>query len=92
MSCCPGASDASQQLEALPDGGVRITLKVCRDWTLRTWILGWGAHARVRAPLALAEEIPTQLNDARDGYVLKLAFDTSRALLAPQTRRLPPRG
>ena len=85
---------ASQQLEALPDGGVRLTLKVCRDWALRTWILGWGAHARVLAPSALAAEILAQLDDARDGYVPKLAFDTSLALLAPAppSRRLPLRG
>lgn len=83
---------ASQQLDVLPDGGVRLTLEVCRDWALRTWILGWGAHARVLAPSALAEEILAQLDEARDGYVPKLAFETSRALLAPQARRLPLRG
>ncbi len=83
---------ASQQLDALPDGGVRLTLKVCRDWALRTWILGWGAHARVIAPSALAEEILAQLEEARDGYAPKLAFDTSIALLAPPAPRLPLRG
>ena len=83
---------ASQQLEALPDGGVRLTLKVCRDWALRTWILGWGAHARVLAPSALAEEILAQLDEARDGYVPTLAFDASLAPLAPQATRLPLRG
>ncbi len=83
---------ASQSLEALPDGGVELTLKVCRDWALRTWILGWGAHARVLAPSALAEEILGQLNEARDGYAPKLAFDASMALLAPQAPRLPLRG
>jgi predicted DNA-binding transcriptional regulator YafY len=58
----------SQQIELLPDGGVRLTLKVCRDWALRTWVLGWGAHARVISPPALATEILEQLNGARDGY------------------------
>jgi predicted DNA-binding transcriptional regulator YafY len=83
---------ASQQLETLPDGGVRLTLKVCRDWALRTWVLGWGAHARVVAPSALAEEILEQLEEARDGYVPKLAFDASLAYLAPTPPRLPLRG
>jgi len=83
---------ASQQLDVLPGGGVRLTLEVCRDWALLTWILGWGAHARVLAPSALAEEILAQLDEARDGYVPKLAFETSRALLPPQARRLPLRG
>lgn len=83
---------ASQQLDVRPGGGVRLTLEVCRDWALRTWILDWGAHARVLAPSALAEEILAQLDEARDGYVPKLAFETSRALLPPQARRLPLRG
>lgn len=88
----------SQRIEALPDGGVRLTLKVCRDWALRTWVLGWGAHARVVAPSALAEDILAQLDEARDGYAPKLAFGASNvhapvpgtAGLDPgTTRRLP---
>jgi predicted DNA-binding transcriptional regulator YafY len=62
----------SQQIEPPPDGGVRLTLKVCRDWALRTWVLGWGAHARVVAPPALAAEILAQLDEARDGYAPRL--------------------
>ena len=66
----------SQQLEPLPDGGARLTLKVCRDWALRTWVLGWGAHARVVAPAALADEI---LRAARGGarrLRAELVFDS----------------
>ncbi len=72
---------ASQRIEAMSDGGVRLTLKVCRDWALRTWVLGWGAHARVVTPSALASEILAQLNEARDGYVPRLVLDP-----APATR------
>jgi len=82
----------SQQIEALPDGGVRLSLKVCRDWALRTWVLGWGAHARVTAPSALAQEILAQLDDARDGYAPKLVFDTVVPVspaTATKTLRLP---
>ncbi|MEZ5283230.1 MAG: transcriptional regulator [Vicinamibacterales bacterium] len=79
----------SQQIDALSDGGVRLTLKVCRDWALRTWVLGWGAHARVVSPSALAEEILEQLEGARDGYAPKLLFDTSAMQTAPRGRRLP---
>jgi len=50
-------------------------------------------RSRARAGAsALAEEILAQLDEARDGYVPKLAFETSRALLPPQARRLPLRG
>ncbi|MGE0816249.1 MAG: helix-turn-helix transcriptional regulator [Vicinamibacterales bacterium] len=81
---------ASQKLEALPNGGVRVTLKVCRDWALRTWVLGWGAHARVVAPPALAAEILAQLDEARDGYAPKLSFDASLPWVpARGARRLP---
>jgi predicted DNA-binding transcriptional regulator YafY len=82
---------ASQQLEPLPGGGTRLTLKVCRDWALRAWVLGWGAHARVEAPKALAEEILEQLEDARDGYAPKLLFDSSSILFEapPAQTRLP---
>lgn len=79
----------SQQMDGLPDGGVRLTLKVCRDWALRSWVLGWGAHARVIAPSALAEEILEQLDEARDGYAPRLAFDAVMPLPALSTRRLP---
>lgn len=80
----------TQKLEPLADGGVRLSMKVCRDWALRSWVLGWGAHARVVAPAALAEEILGQLNEARDGYAPKLAFDSSMAYRkAPAAPRLP---
>lgn len=82
----------SQQMDGLPDGGVRLTLKVCRDWALRTWVLGWGAHARVTAPSVLAEEILAQLDGARDGYAPKLAFETPLAYAPVKSRRLPLRG
>ena len=79
---------ASQQLEPLPDGGTRLTLKVCRDWALRTWVLGWGSHARVVAPAALADEILQQLEEAREGYVPKLVFESPLMFdrPTPQTR------
>jgi len=82
---------ASQQLEPLPDGGVRVALKVCRDWALRSWVLGWGAHARVVSPSALATEILAQLDEARDGYAPKLLFDATPLLFeVPQAQtRLP---
>ncbi|WP_291988072.1 YafY family protein [Luteitalea sp.] len=79
----------SQQIEAIAGGGVRLTLKVCRDWALRTWVLGWGAHARVVSPSALAEEILEQLDGARDGYAPKLLFDAAPPSPAPKSRRLP---
>jgi predicted DNA-binding transcriptional regulator YafY len=59
---------ASQQLEDTPDGGVRLTLDVSVDWALKSWILGFGAAARVVRPLSLARAIVDELQQARTVY------------------------
>jgi len=58
----------SQTLRDAPDGGVLLTLEVCNDMALRSWILGWGASARVLAPEALAADIRADLNEASARY------------------------
>jgi predicted DNA-binding transcriptional regulator YafY len=75
----------TQQLQDMPDGGVRLTLKVCRDWALRGWILSFGPHARVVSPSALATEILDQLDEAREAYAPRLAFDVPHEYLAQPT-------
>lgn len=65
----------SQQLADRPDGGVRCTLHVCRDYALEQWILGWGPHARVISPSALAAQILEQIEAAREAYVPRLELD-----------------
>ncbi|MEO8678617.1 MAG: WYL domain-containing protein [Vicinamibacterales bacterium] len=67
----------SQQIEELPDGGVRLGLKVCRDWALHAWVLSWGPHVHVAAPASLAQEILAMLDDARDWYVPRFEFEQS---------------
>jgi proteasome accessory factor B len=58
----------SQTLREGVDGGVVLTLEVCNDLALRSWILGWGASARVLAPAALAADIRADLNSASAQY------------------------
>jgi predicted DNA-binding transcriptional regulator YafY len=65
----------SQQIRENTDGSIRLTLNVCNDWALRSWILSFGPLARVVAPSALAEAILEQLEDARDGYAPHLDFE-----------------
>jgi predicted DNA-binding transcriptional regulator YafY len=48
---------ASQRVEVLGDGGVRLTLRVFPGPELREWLLGFGASVVVEAPVALASEI-----------------------------------
>ena len=58
---------ASTQPELLPalDCSRRQT---CNDLALRSWILGWGASARVLAPPALEADIRTDLTNASNQY------------------------
>jgi predicted DNA-binding transcriptional regulator YafY len=58
----------SQTLRDSGDGGVVLTLEVCNDLALRSWILGWGASARVLAPAGLAADIRADLNNASAQY------------------------
>jgi len=59
---------ASQQIREESDGRLLLTMDVCHDWALRSWILGWGPFARVVSPPALASAIQTDLESARGQY------------------------
>jgi predicted DNA-binding transcriptional regulator YafY len=48
---------ASQRIDELPDGRIRLTLEVSHDWALRSWVLGFGAAVTVIRPAALAAAI-----------------------------------
>jgi predicted DNA-binding transcriptional regulator YafY len=58
----------SQELTDLPDGGVRMTLLVSNDWALRSWLLGFGAAARVVTPAALARSIADECRQMAATY------------------------
>jgi predicted DNA-binding transcriptional regulator YafY len=70
----------SQQIREKPGGSIRMTLNVCNDWALRSWILSFGPLARVLSPSSLAESILEQLEEARDGYAPHLDFEFTRSL------------
>jgi predicted DNA-binding transcriptional regulator YafY len=59
---------ASQQVREDPDGSLTLTMQVCHDWALRSWILSWGPFARVVAPASLANEVRADLQSARALY------------------------
>jgi len=58
----------SQQIRDDANGRIVVSLDVCHDWALRTWILGWGPFARVISPASLADEIHADLNTAAARY------------------------
>lgn len=59
---------ASQQLRDHADGRLTLTMQVSHDWALRSWILSWGAFARVVSPATVASEIATDLQAAHALY------------------------
>ena len=58
----------SQALSPCDDGGVRMTLDVCLDQALKSWILSFGPFAKVVAPEPLAREIAEQFEKGRALY------------------------
>jgi predicted DNA-binding transcriptional regulator YafY len=64
---------ASQQLSDLPDGRVLITLQVCLDQTLTSWILSFGPAARVLSPDALVHDIAQRFDQGYQQYAAQLA-------------------
>jgi predicted DNA-binding transcriptional regulator YafY len=69
----------TQSIEHLADGRVRLSLKVCDDWALRTWVLGFGGHVRVIGPKTLATAIYDEIARARGQYVPRFDFDEAAA-------------
>ena len=60
----------SQELREETGGGLLLTMNVCHDWALRSWILSWGGFARIVSPAALAREVRTDLDAAARQYRL----------------------
>ena len=58
----------SQATTTLPDGRVRMTLDVSIDWALRSWLLGFGADARVVSPPKLVASLRDELASAAALY------------------------
>ena len=58
----------SQAIATREDGSVLLTLEVCLDSALRSWILSFGPFARVIEPASLAHEVAGELEEARARY------------------------
>lgn len=59
---------ASQTVTDQPDGSARVSLEVCMDGPLTSWILGFGPSVRVLAPDALRAQIREALQKALGLY------------------------
>ncbi len=60
---------ASQELRDAADGALTLTMDVCHDWALRSWILSWGPFARVVEPATLATQVREDLDAAKAKYL-----------------------
>jgi len=58
----------SQQLRPRDDGALHMTLDVCLDQALSSWILGFGSSVRVVAPAELVSEISESHRSAAARY------------------------
>ena len=58
----------SQQLRDGAGGTLVLSMNVCHDWALRSWILSWGQFARVLTPAALARDLRSDLQAASERY------------------------
>ena len=58
----------SQAMRDTESGGLHMTLDVCLDRALQSWILSFGPFARVIAPESLAREIAGRFEEARARY------------------------
>ena len=61
----------SQKITERQDGGVVLSLEVCNDWALRSWILSFGPLARVLTPSALAKQIKDEIDRAAERYAVE---------------------
>ena len=57
-----------QELEALPDGRLRVAFPCVSLIPVVSWVLEWGPHARALAPPALVETVKAELAAARAAY------------------------
>jgi predicted DNA-binding transcriptional regulator YafY len=58
----------SQQVAERADGTIVVTLNVCLDHALRSWVLSFGASARVLFPEPFARDLARTLEAAAEGY------------------------
>jgi predicted DNA-binding transcriptional regulator YafY len=60
---------ASQQIDELTGGRIRLTMNVVIDWELQAWVMGFGPAAKVIEPEAFAKRIVESLEETRATYL-----------------------
>jgi len=70
----------TQKIRELQDGSLVLSLKVCADWALESWVLSFGPLARVLKPEKLAERVLEKIHEAHDQYAPHLDFEVPEPL------------
>lgn len=78
---------ATQEVTELPGGGLRLRLRLNNLEEIERWVLGWGSHATVIRPKALARRIQQTTADLAHRYTELLDEPASRPR---QTGTRPP--
>jgi predicted DNA-binding transcriptional regulator YafY len=60
---------ASQVIDELDGGRIRLTMHVVIDWELQAWVMGFGPAAKVIEPEAFARRIVESLEETRATYL-----------------------
>ena len=60
---------ASQRIDELPGGRIRLTMNIVIDWELQAWVMGFGPAAKVIQPEAFAKRIVESLEETRATYL-----------------------
>jgi predicted DNA-binding transcriptional regulator YafY len=77
----------TQKIRDLSDGSIVLSLRVCADWALQSWVMSFGPFARVLKPSALAERVLEEIEEAREQYAPHLQFEVPQPLYDPKAQR-----
>jgi predicted DNA-binding transcriptional regulator YafY len=80
----------SQRIRDGAGGSIVISLNVCVDWALQSWILSFGPFARVLKPVSLAARILDEIEEAREQYIPQGEFEPAPRLWESSDQRAFP--
>jgi predicted DNA-binding transcriptional regulator YafY len=80
----------SQRISDGQGGSIVLSLNVCIDWALQSWILSFGPFARVIRPLSLAARTLDEIEEAREQYIPHGEFEPAPRLWESSEQRAFP--
>jgi len=81
---------STQKIRERADGSLVLSLKVCADWALQSWVLSFGPFVRVLKPAAFAERVLAEIEHAREQYAPRLSFEAQQVIFEATAQRTFP--